>query len=99
MNLYEEIKDRYFKSNKYMLCVTYEDIGTLIHIIEVLNKRLKDDSNTSIPKDKIKSKLDEISIEFSRILAKNNQSLETININSQRYDAMRIVLEELLEER
>lgn len=39
--LFEEIKQRYEKSNKYMLCVTYEDIGILIHIIEVLEEQLK----------------------------------------------------------
>lgn len=39
--VFEEIKQRYEKSNKYMLCVTYEDIGILIHIIEALDKQLK----------------------------------------------------------
>ena len=39
--IFEEIKQRYEKSNKYMLCVTYEDIGILIHIIEVLEEQLK----------------------------------------------------------
>ena len=37
--IFEEIKKRYKKSNKYMLCVSYEDIGILIQIIETLNKR------------------------------------------------------------
>lgn len=37
--VFEEIKQRYEKSNKYMLCVTYEDIGILIQIIETMNKR------------------------------------------------------------
>lgn len=40
-NLYEEIKQRYEQSNKYMLHVSYEDIGILIHIIEVLDRQLK----------------------------------------------------------
>lgn len=39
--IFEEIKKKYEKSNKYMLCVTYEDIGILIHIIEVLEEQLK----------------------------------------------------------
>lgn len=34
----EEIKEKYKKSNKYMLCLSYEDIGILI---EMLDKRIK----------------------------------------------------------
>lgn len=37
--IFEEIKKRYKKSNKYMLCVSYEDIGILIQMIETMNKR------------------------------------------------------------
>lgn len=37
--IFEEIKKKYKKSNKYMLCVSYEDIGILIQIIETMNKR------------------------------------------------------------
>lgn len=37
--IFEEIKKRYKKSTKYMLCVSYEDIGILIQIIETMNKR------------------------------------------------------------
>ena len=37
--IFEEIKRKYKKSNKYMLYVTYEDIGILIHIIETMNNR------------------------------------------------------------
>ena len=37
--IFEEIKRKYKKSNKYMLCVSYEDIGILIQIIETMNKR------------------------------------------------------------
>lgn len=53
-NIFEEIKQRYEKSNKYMLCVTYEDIGILIHIIEVLDKQLKfrkEESNIKLTKE------------------------------------------------
>ena len=38
MNKYEEIKEKYLKSNKYCLYIDYEDIGVLIHIIETLNQ-------------------------------------------------------------
>lgn len=37
----EEIKEKYKKSNKYMLCLSYEDIGILIQMIEMLDKRIK----------------------------------------------------------
>lgn len=37
--IFEEIKRKYKKSNKYMLCVSYEDIGILIQIIETMKKR------------------------------------------------------------
>ena len=39
--IFEEIKRKYEKSNKYMLCVTYEDIGNLIHMVEILDRQLK----------------------------------------------------------
>ena len=39
--IFEEIKRKYKKSNKYMLCVSYEDIGILIQIIETMNKKLQ----------------------------------------------------------
>lgn len=37
----EKIKEKYKKSNKYMLCLSYEDIGILIQMIEMLDKRIK----------------------------------------------------------
>lgn len=60
--IFEEIKQRYEKSNKYMLCVTYEDIGILIRIIEVLDKQLKyrkEESNIKLTKEQ-KRRMDEI---------------------------------------
>lgn len=41
--IFEEIKKKYKKSNKYMLYVSYEDIGILIQIIETMNKRKLED--------------------------------------------------------
>ena len=51
--IFEKIKRKYKKSNKYMLCVSYEDIGILIHIIEVLDKQLKfrKESNIKLTKE------------------------------------------------
>lgn len=37
--IFEEIKRKYKKSNKYVLYVSYEDIGILIQIIETMNKK------------------------------------------------------------
>ena len=41
--IFEEIKRKYKKSNKYKLYVSYEDIGILIQIIETMNKRKLED--------------------------------------------------------
>lgn len=52
--VFEEIKQRYKKSNKYMLCVTYEDIGILIHMIDILDKQLKyrkEENNIKLTKE------------------------------------------------
>ena len=52
--IFEEIKRKYKKSNKYMLCVTYEDIGILIHMIDILDKQLKyrkEESNIKLTKE------------------------------------------------
>lgn len=37
----EEIKRKYKKSNKYMLCLSYEDVGNLIQMVEMLDKQIK----------------------------------------------------------
>lgn len=39
--IFEEIKRKYKKSNKYMLCMSYEDIGNLIQMVEMLDKQIK----------------------------------------------------------
>lgn len=52
-----------------------------------------------ISKDKIKEKLNQIHNEFSNILLDKKLSLEEQNLNAHRYDAIRNVLEELLEEK
>lgn len=52
--VFEEIKQRYEKSNKYMLYVTYEDIGILIYMIDILDKQLKyrkEESNIKLTKE------------------------------------------------
>lgn len=52
--VFEEIKQKYKISNKYMLCLTYEDIGILIRIIEVL-----EEINIKLTKEQ-KRRMDEI---------------------------------------
>lgn len=52
--VFEKIKQRYEKSNKYILYVTYENIGILIHIINILDKQLKyrkEESNIKLTKE------------------------------------------------
>jgi hypothetical protein len=39
--IFEEIKEKYKKSNKYMLCLSYEDVGNLIQMVEMLDKKIK----------------------------------------------------------
>lgn len=39
--IFEVIKRKYKNSNKYMLCLSYEDIGNLIQMVEMLDKQIK----------------------------------------------------------
>lgn len=39
--IFEEIKRKYKKSNKYMLCISYKEIGILIHMIDILDEQIK----------------------------------------------------------
>lgn len=50
-----------------------------------------------VSKDKIKEKIDELGKEYNNLFTEA-LSLDTMNINSHRYDAMKTVLEELLGE-
>lgn len=40
--IFEEIKRKYKRSNKYMLYVSYEDIGTLLNLIEKQSKEIEE---------------------------------------------------------
>ena len=40
--IFEEIKRKYKKSNKFMLYVSYEDIGTLLNLIEKQSKEIEE---------------------------------------------------------
>ena len=39
--IFEEIKRKYKKSSKYMLYLSYEDVGNLIQLVERLDKQIK----------------------------------------------------------
>ena len=39
--IFEEIKRKYKKSNKYKLYLSYEDVGNLIQLVEMLDKQIK----------------------------------------------------------
>ena len=39
--IFEEIKRKYKKSSKYMLYLSYEDVGNLIKMVEMLDKQIK----------------------------------------------------------
>lgn len=73
--IFEEIKRKYKKSNKYMLYVSYEDIGTLLNLIEKQSKeieKLKENNGYHLGfidggiakkyeiQDKIKAKIEEV---------------------------------------
>lgn len=81
----EKLKEK----NKKLIEEQAESLEKLI-IPELLKKY--------ISKDKIREKIEEIQNEYFKILENNTLSLEIQNYNAQRYEAMRNVLEELLEE-
>ena len=39
--IFEEIKRKYKKSSKYVLYLSYEDVGNLIQLVEMLDKQIK----------------------------------------------------------
>lgn len=58
--IFEEIKEKYKKSNKYVLYVNYEDIGNLIQMVDILNKRLKINKDIKLNEKEINNKLEEL---------------------------------------
>lgn len=73
----------------------------LIEHIKILNHNIdideEDKCKNYISKDKIKEKLEVITKEYYKLFDKK-MSLECMNINGHRYNAMKLVLEELLGE-
>ena len=101
--IFEEIKRKYKKSNKYMLCVSYEDIGILIQIIETMNKRKLEDMTFEYFNDyELKTIVSQYLEDFLKeIIKKEYISKDKIKakieeVKDGTYDA-KIVLESLLE--
>ena len=92
--IFEEIKEKYEKSNKYILYVSYEDIGKLISIIEIINKRKNEDY---IEKKKIKEIIKQYK-DIRNIIIKNESKLNRsmITYNLIRNDYCEKILESLL---
>ena len=51
----EEIKRKYKKSNKYILYLSYEDLGNLIHMAEMLDKQINQKDLTKRYKNMIEA--------------------------------------------
>ena len=92
--IFEEIKEKYEKSNKYILYVSYEDIGKLISIIEIINKRKNEDY---IEKKKIKEIIKQYK-DIRNIIIKNESKLNRsmITYDLIRNDYCEKILESLL---
>ena len=102
--IFEEIKRKYKKSNKYMLCVSYEDIGILIQIIETMNKRKLEDMTFEYFNDyEVKTIVSQYLEDFLKeIIKKEYISKDKIKakieeVKDGTYDA-KIVLQSLLNE-
>ena len=86
--IFEEIKRKYKKSNKYMLYVSYEDIGILIQIIETMNKRKLEDMTFEYFNDyEIKTIVSQYLEDFLKeIIKKEYISKDKIKAKIEEYD-------------
>ena len=86
--IFEEIKRKYKKSNKYMLCVSYEDIGILIQIIETMNKRKLEDMTFEYFNDyEVKTIVSQYLEDFLKeIIKKEYISKDKIKAKIEEYD-------------
>ena len=91
--IFEEIKRKYKKSNKYMLYVSYEDIGTLLNLIEKQSKEIEE---LKKPKYVINCKTNEITKLTNDFVSKDKIKAKIEEVKDGTYDA-KIVLESLLE--
>ena len=87
--IFEEIKRKYKKSNKYMLYVSYEDIGTLLNLIEKQSKEIEELKKY----EKYYEEMEEVNKKF---IAVDKIKAKIEEVTNGTYDA-KIVLESLLE--
>ena len=92
--IFEEIKRKYKKSNKYMLYVSYEDIGTLLNLIE---KQQKEIEELKKPKYVINCETNEITKLTNDFVSKDKIKAKIEEVKDGTYDA-KIVLQSLLNE-
>lgn len=89
--IFEEIKRKYKKSNKYMLYVSYEDIGTLLNLIEKQSKEIEELNKSDESKEQSSMKYYNL---YKELVDKIKAKIEEVKDGT--YDA-KIVLESLLE--
>lgn len=107
---FENLLKKHFEDKKIdsFDCLDYFEGITILNLIEKQQKEIEDikkigfynkgfDKGVECVENKIKEKLEEIRQEYYNIISNDNVSLNFKNINSQRFDAMSIVLKELLE--
>ena len=91
--IFEEIKRKYKKSNKYMLYVSYEDIGTLLNLIEKQSEEIEE---LKKPKYVINCETNEITKLTNDFVSKDKIKAKIEEVKDGTYDA-KIVLQSLLE--
>ena len=87
--IFEEIKRKYKKSNKYILYVSYEDVGTLLNLIEKQSKEIEELKKY----EKYYEEMEEVNKKF---IAVDKIKAKIEEVSNGTYDA-KIVLESLLE--
>ena len=87
--IFEEIKRKYKKSNKYMLYVSYEDIGILLNLIEKQSKEIEELKKY----EKYYEEMEEVNKKF---IAVEKIKAKIEEVSNGTYDA-KIVLESLLD--
>ena len=94
----KHFEDKKIDTSDYL---DYFEAITILNLIEKQQKEIEELksklTNDFISKDKIKEKIDEITKEYFELF-EEKRSLDFMNINGHRYNAMKLVLEELLGE-
>ena len=113
INLLKHCQNTHIENTKVeKLLLTTKEAKIILNLIEKQQKEIEElkkyekyyeemeeVNKKFISKDKIKAKIDLIDKEYAEHIEKNKNDLYLVNINAQRHDAMKVVLEELLEEK